>query len=918
MSNTSNLDLERPDKGDTEWHTSLNSNMTKLDSGYGNNVATIADLPQVYIETGTFNFTTGDVITLPVEVDAINEYSVTVTPTTGAGGDIGFIYVTKTTSQFTVHCSANNTTDTFAAVIYYLGDINSYGGSIYRRWYVSTDAAITDHGDDTDAGSFAWVLDQIGASPAVVELPANKAYVIQTTVICPENIHLIPQNNAVFTDDGNNADLTINGSINAGSYQIFDWYNGSGSLVLNNAGYANAKWFGATGDGTTTDTGAIQNAFTCAYESLIPVYFPNGTYLTGTITYYGQSFFGDIGSNSTTTNPITKLLGKDSEDILTFPDPTAIGKAYLSGTIIKDIKLTLNDGTNASGSFTRNGVGNACIALPNANGAGVHTYGVNYLINGKFENVSFDTVSYAVGGQNASCAIYQQAQPYNFSMVNVTISRFYYGWRGDYPTSNEASEEYAPDCFTFDHVSLNQNTYPLRIYNSLNSVANNLQIYGSSGQLGFSFEEFTSLSRSKTYHWTVNGIYMDLNSATTGEAIKIEGLNHVFNGGSLKSDYGSHYITWDASQCTVNNVTIHGSSLLTTVLRFGTDTFLNRFINVRTRHPIGTGAFILDNGDGNVVEVAGYDVPTAMFSSRPISHTYNRQTPAFERSAGFLHNSPSGPYWNNEDLYIVPSDINWESPVLPTVTKDATIIESGEYVTLPSPGGGYFSEVNKEVAYLGYRIPEAKVRVYVKLKAGSSAGTQYWYMAVNAVNVGGATLSVGTTWTVGYFDADCTGLTKGHKVEIVCNSAAATQNIAVAWIGIVPFEDHDIGAHIGRDWGVYDFSVNGGAAGGYALGSIFNNAVITRAWYQVIAAPTSGGAATIAIGVYSDDANGIVTATAYNNAIFAIGYHDGTPDGTVANFTTQTTAQRAVSLVIGTSALTAGKIKVWWEYIVGE
>jgi len=171
MSNTSNLDLERPDKGDPDWDVSLNSNMTKLDTGYGNNVASIADLPEMYIEAGTFNFTTGDVITLPKSVDAINEYSVTITPTTGAGVDIGFIYVSKAVDDFTVYCTGNNTTDTYSAVIYYIGDIASYGGSIYRRWYVSPDAGITDHSDDTDAGSFAWVLDQVGIGPAFIEFP---------------------------------------------------------------------------------------------------------------------------------------------------------------------------------------------------------------------------------------------------------------------------------------------------------------------------------------------------------------------------------------------------------------------------------------------------------------------------------------------------------------------------------------------------------------------------------------------------------------------------------------------------------------------------------------------------------------------------------------------------------------------------
>ena len=53
---TPNLSLVKPDRGDSDWHTSLNSNFDKLDTGYGNNVASIADLPEVYIETGTFDY----------------------------------------------------------------------------------------------------------------------------------------------------------------------------------------------------------------------------------------------------------------------------------------------------------------------------------------------------------------------------------------------------------------------------------------------------------------------------------------------------------------------------------------------------------------------------------------------------------------------------------------------------------------------------------------------------------------------------------------------------------------------------------------------------------------------------------------------------------------------------------------------
>jgi hypothetical protein len=119
---------------------------------------------------------------------------------------------------------------------------------------------------------------------------------------------------------------------------------------------------------------------------------------------------------------------------------------------------------------------------------------------------------------------------------------------------------------------------------------------------------------------------------------------------------------------------------------------------------------------------------------------------------------------------------------------------------------------------------------------------------------------------------------------------------------------------------IYDFDVDGGAVSTIDLDvDLPDNATITRAWYEVLTAPTSAGAATIAFST-AKAANEIVTATAYNDAVFALGYHDAIPDGTAANFTTKTTnaAGTQLEMTIGTAALTAGKIRLWAEYVVSE
>ena len=118
----------------------------------------------------------------------------------------------------------------------------------------------------------------------------------------------------------------------------------------------------------------------------------------------------------------------------------------------------------------------------------------------------------------------------------------------------------------------------------------------------------------------------------------------------------------------------------------------------------------------------------------------------------------------------------------------------------------------------------------------------------------------------------------------------------------------------------YDFTTSGGAIGAIDLlgDSLPDNSTITRAFYEVLTAFTSGGAATVAFGVTTDDASGLLAATAYNNAVFNAGYHDFIPDNTAANFTTKTTAARSLILTVATAALTAGRVRIWFEYITSE
>ena len=118
---------------------------------------------------------------------------------------------------------------------------------------------------------------------------------------------------------------------------------------------------------------------------------------------------------------------------------------------------------------------------------------------------------------------------------------------------------------------------------------------------------------------------------------------------------------------------------------------------------------------------------------------------------------------------------------------------------------------------------------------------------------------------------------------------------------------------------LYDFDLHGGAQGEILLGKFIPlNGIVTKAWYEVVDAVTSGGAATVAIGVDGQDTDGILAAAAYDGGAFSIASHDSDCAGTAAGFTVKTTGMRDIILTVATADLTGGKIYIHCEYVVSE
>ena len=162
-----------------------------------------------------------------------------------------------------------------------------------------------------------------------------------------------------------------------------------------------------------------------------------------------------------------------------------------------------------------------------------------------------------------------------------------------------------------------------------------------------------------------------------------------------------------------------------------------------------------------------------------------------------------------------------------------------------------------------------------------------------------------------------------YGIKVVGNQASIRDNYfsnvwAIDWAlgSYSPANKHGI------DSGLYDFDLHTGATGTYVLGGLPDNAVIIRAWYEVLTDLTGAGS-SVAIST-SKAANEIVTATAFDDAIFNTGganqgFYEGIPDiPTLGDWTTKTTEVSTVNLYISGADLTAGKIRVWWEWVVSE
>ena len=147
-------------------------------------------------------------------------------------------------------------------------------------------------------------------------------------------------------------------------------------------------------------------------------------------------------------------------------------------------------------------------------------------------------------------------------------------------------------------------------------------------------------------------------------------------------------------------------------------------------------------------------------------------------------------------------------------------------------------------------------------------------------------------------------------------TVAATRRLVLAGNGTA-IESLDL---VNQNWNqglvtaTYDFASKGGAQGTIGLGvNLPANAVVTKVWYGIFTAFTSGGSATVAVG-FTGDTGAFVSSAAFDNAKYAQGWHDGVQTGGAANFKEIGEAAKEIAITIGEADLTAGEFDIYCEY----
>jgi hypothetical protein len=566
-----------------------------------------------------------------------------------------------------------------------------------------------------------------------------------------------------------------------------EWFNGLQEDAQHyTSQYSNVKEStfagGATGNGLTDDTAAIAAAFADADANNRSVFFPPGTYLTGTIDYKMQPVIGTHKNQCI-------ILGKPSQDV--FHVNASVGQFYRQAGLFANLTIKVDDSVDASASFPwRQGtyapIGNAGYAVDWDNRLDPSP---PMAIDWHFENLEITGSGHVNGGRNNACGWYVQSNHLSQCIIDgVNWSYLTHGWSDHWSTLNLTAGTNSRDHCKVNDAHFLRCAYEWRIVNwGVMDIAN-VMFHGGNNVVSLEImgKNTSSTGKSHSIHMTA----LEFAGATatgtppSGLIVHPEVENLTIDGmtvsGMLTVDWAASYsrLTGCGFQTTspggIPSLIVSGNNNLMLLYGIGADA-----------EPYGFDA-VKDTGAGNQIFIQSRNtaIPYQIESLTPDGR-YGKLRDVHPVMLGITDPLPiSGNDWLINPRMLKPSGTQG-------TTWDYVRDETADFRMVLRDTDGTFNLDNNNINgddgfYVGKFLPATKVRVYVKAKL-ATGGTQTLTLQTLVPTVTKGQI-VGATWTSSYtvnsFDADLTGMT-GSTLRlafgIVGGGGVAPLDVAAIW-----------------------------------------------------------------------------------------------------------------------------------------
>jgi len=240
----------------------------------------------------------------------------------------------------------------------------------------------TGDGSTDDEAAIESAITAAAVNGGTVFFPTTaNSYKFLTAITVPANVTLKMSPGASFSGDGSST-LTVNGDIEDTDHQIFQSTMTPAFGAESKVPQIKPQWFGATGNGSTDDTTAIQAALDIAVDNLRPLYFPPGNYLISSAIAPTSTFSGL--SISGAPNSATQIAQETADtDAFTFGSSNL---TTITGSRITVRDLVIGTVAGTGSGITLNGVSRSYfenIHIPDAGNASFRLSGckINTFIN---------------------------------------------------------------------------------------------------------------------------------------------------------------------------------------------------------------------------------------------------------------------------------------------------------------------------------------------------------------------------------------------------------------------------------------------------------------------------------------------------------------------------------------------------------